>query len=116
MLTTQVDPVIDCKKALGMENGEMSDDQITASSHYNENYLPSYGRLNLLGNAWAAKTNDPNQWLQVDFQKPTIITGISTQGQSNVPDNRFVTQYSISFSDDGNNFYDYKAGGKPKVE
>ena len=100
-----------------MENGEISDDQITASSHYNyKTYLPFYGRLNLLGKAWAANTNDPNQWLQVDFQKPTIITGISTQGQLNVPNDKFVTNYSISFSDDGNHFYDYKAGGKPKVE
>ena len=98
-----------------MESGEICDDQITASSHYNH-YLPSYGRLNLKGRGWAVNTNDLNQWLQVDFQKPTIITGISTQGQSNVPDDRFVTQYSISFSDDGNNFDDYKAGGKPKVE
>ena len=62
-------------------------------------------------------TSDPNQWLPVDFQKPTIITGISTQGRLDGDNSgKFVTHYNISFSDDGNNFYGYKVGEEYKVE
>ena len=101
-----------------MENGEILDDQITASSHY-VGFPPSNGRLNLIasnGNegGWSAETEDYNQWLQVDFQRSTIITGISTQGLQN--GDEFVKSYTISFSDDGNNFHAYKAGGVLKVK
>ena len=101
-----------------MENGEILNDQITASSHYVA-FPPSNGRLNLIASfgsqgGWSAETEDYNQWLQVDFQQSTIITGISTQGLQNWDE--FVKNYTISFSDDGNNFHAYKAGGVLKVK
>ena len=87
---------IDCKesKPLGMENGAISDDQITASSIWNSESRASNGRLNLIATghsrtgSWMSKTKDRNQWLQVDFQRSVIITGISTQGRQEV--NQFV--------------------------
>ena len=77
-----------------MENGAISDDQITASSIWNSESRASNGRLNFIATgrsrtgSWMSKTKDRNQWLQVDFQRSVIITGISTQGRQEV--NQFV--------------------------
>ena len=103
-------------KALGMEDGVIRDKQITASSEYSSNHQASNGRLNFNAKkgAWSAKTIDLNQWLQVDFQRSTIITGISTQGR--IQYSQFVTSYTISFSDDENNFQSVKAAGIQKVK
>ena len=54
-----------------MENAEISDDQITSSSEWNSNHGAANGRLNFVADngkagAWSSRTNDPNQWLQVD--------------------------------------------------
>ena len=96
-----------------MENGKIGNDQISASSHYN-GIPPSFARLNRIGKGWAAGSRNTNQWLQVDFQQTSIITGISTQGLG--PLNQYVTAYKISFSNNGNNFDGYKAGGVLKVK
>ena len=93
-----------------MENGEISDDQITALSEYSPNHRAPNARLNFNKNsgAWSAKTNDQNQWLQADFQRSTIITGISTQGRIRFA--QFVKSYTVSFSDDERNFQSFKTG------
>ena len=102
-------------KALGMENAVIRDSQITASSEYSPNHQASNGRLNFKANSgsWSAKTSDLNQWLQVDFLRPTIITGITTQGR--IQHNQFVTKYTVSFSEDENNFQNFNNQGMLKV-
>ena len=105
-------------KPLGMENGEISDGQITSSSDWHSSHRAANGRLNFVaGNgrtgAWSSGANDLNQWLQVDFQRSTIITAISTQGRKKY--NQFVKSYTISFGDDGKHFNSYKTGNIPKV-
>ena len=91
-----------------MENGKISDDQITASSEYSPNHRVPNARLNFNKNsgAWSAKTNDLNQWLQVNFQRSIIITGVSTQGR--VQYTQFVKSYTVSFSDDERDFQSFK--------
>ena len=91
-----------------MESGEISGDQITALSEYSPNHRASNARLNFNKNsgAWSANTNDLNQWLQVDFQRSTIITGVSTQGRERHA--QFVKSYTVSFSDDESNFQSFK--------
>ena len=97
-----------------MESGEIRNDQITASSEY-PSYPASSARLNLIleAGAWSADKTDLHQWLQVDFERSTIITGISTQGIHY--GSEFVTNYTISFSDDEQNFHGYKPRGVLKV-
>ena len=111
---------LDCEdsKPLGMENGKISDEQITSSSDWRDNHGPANGRLNFVASngrtgSWSSGTNDVNQWLQVDFQRSTIITGISTQGRQD--HYQFVKSYTISFSDDEKCFNEYKTGGTLKV-
>ena len=101
-----------------MENCEISDDQITSSSDWSSKHRAVNGRLNFIAGdgrkgAWSSKIKDLNQWLQVDFQRSAIITGISTQGRQDY--DHFVKNYTISFSDDGKHFNDYKTGGTLKV-
>ena len=105
-----------------MADNEIGDGQITASSQWSDGYWyygPNNGRLNFISipgrtGAWSSRESDHNQWLQVDFQRPTIIIGISTQERQD--EDQHVKNYTISFADDGKNFYCYVAGGILKVK
>ena len=106
-------------KALGMENRKIQDFQITASSEWNANHGPTNGRLNFKAGggrtgAWSAKTNDANQWFQVDFRKKTIVSEIYIQGRQDY--NQWVTSYTVSYSNDGKVFRPYTQNGQLKVK
>lgn len=93
-----------------MESKYILDSQITASSEWNSNHGPSNARLNFQAGggrtgAWSSKTNDVNQWLQVDLGQKTRVTGIRTQGRSDF--DQWVTSFTVSYSDDGVNFTPY---------
>ena len=96
---------LECQKDLGMENGEISDRQITASSQLDASRAAIRGRLNLkaTGNkaaSWSAVSNDPSPWLQVDLGSPnTKVTGVATQGRNYPP--QWVAKYKLQFSNDG---------------
>ena len=111
--------LLDCVNTLGMENDQVRDHQITSSRHYDNLVRARNARLNLKTiwdvrkGAWAPPTLDLNQWLQVNFERPAFITAISTQGRQD--NDQHVTSYTISFSNDGQNFHGYKAGGVLEV-
>ena len=101
-----------------MENGDIRDDQITASSEWSDLDRAASARLNLVASdetygSWTAAKADLNQWLQVDFERSTVIKGISTQGRQDY--GSLVKNYTISFSNDGKNFQNYEHGGITKV-
>ena len=102
-----------------MQNGLISDSQISASTEWDSNHGPSNSRLyytphsNRTG-AWSSKINDINQWLQIDFKRPTAIVGISTQGRAG-QHTQFVESYIMSYSQDGLSFQAYKPHGVLKV-
>ena len=111
-----------CKdpKALGFEEGIIKDSQITASSEYSQEHAAKYGRLNFQGQvgrkaAWAAKRNDDQQWLQVDLQHQVHLTGISSQGRHGCTYNQWVESYTVSHSNNGRYFIDFKQNGDIKV-
>ena len=100
----------ECLQPLGMESKYIPDSQITASSEWNSNHGPSNARLNFQAGggrtgAWSSKTNDVNQWLQVDLGQKTRVTGIRTQGRSDF--DQWITSFTVSYSDDGVNFTPY---------
>ena len=112
----------DCKDAgkLGLENGRIRDGQVRASSNYDSNHRAQNGRLNFIAHngrtgAWSAKVNDINQWLQVDLEQLTVITGISTQGRADSGSNQFVKTYIVSYSNDSAQFQPYKEQNQIKV-
>ncbi|XP_071796274.1 uncharacterized protein [Asterias amurensis] len=88
-----------CGHKLGMEDGSIPDDKITASSHWNSNYLPSNARLNMNG-CWGPAENQ-GSWLQIMYMglEPVHIEGVITQGN---PDGYYwTTHYQVQYSIDG---------------
>ena len=99
-----------CQEALGMENGAILDEQITASSQSNSNHAPFHGRLHFQ-KSWVAGTRDRHQWLQVDLDSQyTKVTRVATQGGNDAI--YWVTKYKLTYSDDGVNFQYYKEQGQ----
>ena len=102
-----------------METGAISDAQISASSEYNANYAAKQGRLHFLAvpgiaGSWSAKTNNVNQWLQIDLgNQHTKVTRVATQGRNDY--SQWVTKYKLQYSDDGVNFQYYRENGAIKV-
>ena len=93
-------------EALGMENSQIPDSAITASSSYNAiSFAPSIGRLHFLSagsgkyGSWAAGANNEYQWFQVDLGSWTKVSAVATQGRQDT--DQWVKTYSLSFSYDG---------------
>ncbi|XP_035682682.1 EGF-like repeat and discoidin I-like domain-containing protein 3 [Branchiostoma floridae] len=95
----------DCSSPLGMESGAIRDSQISASSSFN-----AYRNPRLNGNSeWRADVINQNQWLQVDLQNRAMVSGIQTQGRR-TDTARFVTSFTVSYSDDGTNWTVFTEG------
>lgn len=98
-----------------MENGAISDAQITASSEWRSSHAAVQGRRNFKATAtkaggWSAGRNDVSQWLQVDLgSQSTKVTGVATQGRNAAI--QWVTKYNLQYSDNGVNFQYYKELG-----
>ncbi|XP_033109609.1 EGF-like repeat and discoidin I-like domain-containing protein 3 [Anneissia japonica] len=93
--------------ALGVEDGTIHSDQLTASSERTSYYKAYRGRLNTVpdaggAGAWAAKYINQNQWIEADLGAIKGVIGVITQGRSNV--NQWVKTYKVYYSTDGKNF------------
>ena len=101
-----------------MENGLISDKQISASSEYTSHIVghrANQARLHLQetlqrAGGWAAGQNDANQWLQVDLGSQHWVTRLATQGRSGR--NQWVTKFNLQYSDDGRIFPYYSEQGQ----
>ena len=112
---------IDCDstKDLGMRSGKIQNSQITASSEWNPNHGPNNARLFFIAQngrtgAWSSKSNDLNQWLQVDFKSQTVVFGVSTQGREDCC-SQWVKTFTLHYSIDGISFLPCKHNGQVKV-
>ncbi|XP_038068756.1 lactadherin-like isoform X2 [Patiria miniata] len=104
---------------LGMEDGRIPDQSITASSFFRNltAFGPVRARLNLKGNAeaWCNDdvTDNISPWIQVAFNGTVTITGLITQGRGDY--DQWVTEYRVTNSRNGgqswNNVTD--VDGKP---
>ncbi|KAL9954039.1 hypothetical protein ACROYT_G041527 [Oculina patagonica] len=100
-----------------MEDGAISDGQITASSQWNANEAAHQGRLHYQATAvkagsWVAATSDAHQWLQIDLgSRYTKVTRVATQGRNGAYVN-WVTKYKLQYSNDGVNFQYYIEPGE----
>ncbi len=97
---------------LGLENGRVSDSQITSSSAWSATLSTRQARLNGVA-SWTARGRDQDQWIQVDLGKEDVVTAIATQGRSNA--DQWVKTYSVSYSSDGQSFDYYKINGMVMV-
>ena len=107
-------------EALGMENGNIPDDAITASTELDDQHSASRARLNAkpaeekMG-AWVPLESDENQWLQVDLGKVTRVTKIALQGEAG-ESSRHVKEFAVSCSLDGEGFLPYREDNAEKVK
>ena len=101
----------ECQGALGVESGTISDAKISASTQYDANHAAIQGRLHFQrssskAGSWSARTNDVNQWLQIDLgNQVTKVTRLATQGRNAV--SQWVTRYKLQYSQDGVTFHYY---------
>ncbi|KAM7452301.1 EGF-like repeat and discoidin I-like domain-containing protein 3 [Porites harrisoni] len=109
-----------CQGALGMESGEISNGQVSASSEWDGNHAAIQARLYFeaaLGKAgsWSAKYNNLDQWLQIDLgSKHTLVTGLATQGRNGY--GQWVTKYKVQYSNNGVNFQYYMEQGQAAIK
>ena len=101
-----------------MESGVITEGQISASSQWDVNHAAVQGRLHFKAGrgkqgAWSARTNDVNQWLQINLNGYFTLTQVASQGRND--HNQWVTKYKVQYSTDGTNFQYYQEQGKDKV-
>ena len=119
--------ILECQDALGMENGGVLHEQITASSELNDDSVACQGRLNVAesvrgsiikSGAWVAGTSDQSQWLQVDLRdEESLINRVATQGRNQKApldpvNSQWVKRYKLQYSNDGRDFEYYHEQGK----
>ena len=100
-----------CSLPLGLENGHVPDAAFSASSSAQAKHAPARARLNIHADrkgygAWAAKTNNGKQWLQIDFGEHVRVTKVATQGRQD--NDNWVTKFTLSYSVDGIHWVEYK--------
>ncbi|KAK1155846.1 discoidin domain-containing receptor 2-like isoform X1 [Acipenser oxyrinchus oxyrinchus] len=117
---SQTDPA-QCRYALGMQDGSIADDDLTASSQWYESTGPKYARLGRdeADGAWCpAGPLHPSdeQFLQVDLRSLCFVTLVGTQGRSGGGAGKeFVRIYRLDYSRDGDRWISWKSRTGQKV-
>ncbi|XP_075628564.1 discoidin domain-containing receptor 2 isoform X2 [Balearica regulorum gibbericeps] len=110
---TEVNPAI-CRYPLGMHEGTIRDEDITASSQWYDSTGPQYARLQREegDGAWCpAGLLQPEdvQFLQIDLHKLFFITLIGTQGRhARATGKEFARAYRIDYSRNGERWISWK--------
>nr|XP_009858662.1 lactadherin [Ciona intestinalis] len=113
--------IANCSSPLGVETGEITDGQMTASSVYhsfwNERWNPHLARLHKEGviNAWMPHHDGRNQYLEIDMGSAMAVTGIVTQGARRYLANQFVTSFKVAHSKDGEFWRTYTEDNVEKI-
>ena len=96
-----------------MADGRIQDNQITAGSTYDNNskdYGPGRARLNQTG-GYRAMPNSNQAFLSVHFFQPMIITGIATQGYSNLSVEEWVKKFLMGYTYGSTHYFKARPGG-----
>ena len=108
--------LVECNRALGLEDLRIEDSQLTAQSHFESLSIggksvdtePKCARLNKKNCAWCAPHGN-GQYLQVDLRRNFIISGIATQGFEALSD-YYVKTYKVSHSRNGHTWSIFPVG------
>ncbi|XP_013885188.1 discoidin domain-containing receptor 2 isoform X2 [Austrofundulus limnaeus] len=96
-----------CRYALGMEDGRIKDQDLSASSQWYDTTGPQNARLNCErgDGAWCPKGQlepSDSQYLQIDLRRLTFLTLMGTQGRYALGlGKEFAQQYRLNYSRDG---------------
>ena len=111
-----------CNNALGMEDGRIKNNQITAlnwlysTQNFNAYYQPKYARLNnkkLGGGGWCSANNEDysGAFIEIDLLKNMKVTGIASQGRG--IGKEFIDEYGVMYKRDNDTTYrEYKERGR----
>ena len=107
-----------CLEALGMQNKQIPDSAITASSYRYYEAKAKNGRLHFLRTSdrvggWVARWGDNNPFFQVHFGGWRKVTRVAIQGRQD--EDQWVESFSLSYGYDSVSFQDYKEEGEKKV-
>ncbi|XP_044151178.1 neuropilin-1 isoform X1 [Bufo gargarizans] len=114
VLQSNAEKDFECKEALGMESGEITPDQITASSHYSTNWSTERSRLNYPENGWTPGEDTVKEWIQVDLGLLRFVSGIGMQGAISKETKKkyYVKLYKVDISSNGEDWITLKDGNK----
>ena len=93
-----------CHLPLGLENGILKDNQITASTYFDEEHQPYYSRLRN-DSYWRPSEDDVAPWIQVSFTHLVVISGLVVQGSGE--DGGWVENLEVTYSFDGRTWNTY---------
>lgn len=101
-----------------MQNKQIADSDITASSYWDSRTKANNGRLHFLRTSdrvggWVAKWNDKNPSFQVHFGSWRKVTRVAIQGRQD--SDQWVESFSLSYGYDSMSFQDYREQGVKKV-
>eukprot|EP00042_Codosiga_hollandica_P059247 m.908496 g.908496 ORF g.908496 m.908496 type:complete len:2276 (+) comp60102_c0_seq5:98-6925(+) len=103
---------------LGLTDGLLSDDHLTASSFHSDNHLASYARLEEKrgSRCWQAASQDTSAWLSVAFDEVRHVTAIALQGDRH--SNAWLEAFSLQYSWDGHTWltFDQSTHRLPLIE
>ncbi|XP_022083845.1 uncharacterized protein LOC110975570 [Acanthaster planci] len=99
--------------SLGMEDGTISDHQISASSSHSSGCCSAWvARLN--GESrWKPDSGDDNPWIEVDLRKSTVISGLITQGGAG---GGHVTKYKVAYQSEHSSARVYVTNGDGTIK
>ncbi|KAK3752320.1 hypothetical protein QZH41_010344, partial [Actinostola sp. cb2023] len=110
---------------LGLSTGLIPDTAIQSSSSLDRYHFGAQARLNNTkhtknGGAWCPKGNSAKEYLEVDLGGVTTVMQVATQGYPGnkdvtKKDLRWVTSYTLAFSNDGKKWDKYQHGGTVEV-
>ena len=97
-------PLLPCQEKLGLETGDIIDDQLQSSSDLSNGAGKQQWRLNQVPNpgvpgGWVALDSDKQPWLQISLYRQTSITGVIVQGRED--EDQWVTSYKVQAGLDG---------------
>lgn len=114
-----------CSQPLGLEDGRVTDSQITASSSYQETLVgPEKARLNteIGGGAWCPRNvidldHTLEEYLEVDLGEDTFITSVVVQGRyANGLGQEYTEFYVLRYwSESDQDWIEYREKGKSLI-
>ena len=111
-----INSYLECVPVGVADNDTIPDAALKASTFYNGNYHPYYGRLNETRGrgAWCPQTKyDRTDYLQVDMGAVLSVCAVATQGALLVRE--WTTKYKLHLATDGVTWKTYKESNVEKV-
>ncbi|XP_068718037.1 uncharacterized protein [Montipora capricornis] len=104
-----------CYSPLGMQNGQITNASITASSNFGYAHRARLHTVKEGGKpgGWVAASADNTQWIQIDFGALVMARGLVTQGRHEHAE--WVSSFALSYSPVGTNFKFYEVNSEVKI-